>query len=151
MAKLMDPSLDLHAQLEVLAAEGVATSEIEGEKFNPATLRSSLASRLELPTIGVPTPSRSVEGLVDVLLDATRDYNEPLTLARLCSWQAALFPTGRSGMPRERAKGQKVSIAWIEPFRSREYYQSGTPAGHGSDCDRAAAEERQRAPAVCCA
>ena len=98
MAKLMDPSLDLHAQLEVLAAEGVATSAIEGEKFDPATLRSSLARRLGLPTIGLPTPPRSVEGLVDVLLDATRHYDEPLTLARLCSWQAALFPNGRSGL-----------------------------------------------------
>ena len=86
MAKLLDPSLDLHAQLEVLAAEGVATSAIEGEKFDPATLRSSLARRLGLPTTGMPAPPRSVEGLVDVLLDATRHYEEPLALTRLCSW-----------------------------------------------------------------
>ena len=98
MAKLMDPSLDLHAQLEVLATEGVATSAIEGEKFEPAILRSSLARRLGLPTTGLPVPPRSVEGLVDVLLDATWHYQEPLTLARLCSWQAALFPSGRSGL-----------------------------------------------------
>ena len=98
MAKVMDPSLDLHAQLEVLAAEGVATSAIEGEKFDPVTLRSSLARRLGLPTAGLPPPPRPVEGLVDVLLDATRQFDEPLTLARLCSWQAALFPTGRSGL-----------------------------------------------------
>jgi Fic family protein len=98
MAKLLDPSLDLNAQLEVLTAEGVATSAIEGEKFDPSGLRSSLARRLGLPTAGLPSPPRSIEGLVDVLLDATRQYDEPLTLARLCSWQAALFPTGRSGL-----------------------------------------------------
>jgi Fic family protein len=98
MAKLLDPSSDLNAQLEVLTAEGVATSAIEGERFDPDALRSSLARRLGLPTMGLPTPPRSVERLVDVLLDATRSYDEPLTLARLCSWQAALFPTGRSGL-----------------------------------------------------
>lgn len=98
MAKLLDPSSDLNAQLEVLTAEGVATSAIEGEKFDPDALRSSLARRLGLPTMGLPSPPRSVEGLVDVLLDATRNYDEPLTLARLCSWQGALFPSGRSGL-----------------------------------------------------
>ena len=98
MAKLLDTNSDLNAQLEVLTAEGVATSAIEGEKFDPDALRSSLARRLGLPTIGLPAPPRSVEGLVDVLLDATRSYDEPLTLERLCSWQAALFPTGRSGL-----------------------------------------------------
>jgi Fic family protein len=98
MAKLLDPSLDLQAQLEVLASEGVATSAIEGEHFDPATVRSSLSRHLGLPTAGLPTPSRSVDGLVDVLLDATRHCDEPLTLERLCSWQAALFPTGRSGL-----------------------------------------------------
>jgi len=95
MAKLLDPNSDLNAQLEILTAEGVATSAIEGEKFDPDALRSSLARRLGLPTTGLPAPPQSVEGLGDVLLDATRTYDEPLTLARLCSWQAALFPTGR--------------------------------------------------------
>jgi Fic family protein len=98
MAKLLDPSSDLNAQLEILTAEGVATSAIEGEKFDPDALRSSLARRLGLPTMGLPAPPRFIEGLADVLLDATRSYDEPLTLGRLCSWQAALFPTGRSGL-----------------------------------------------------
>jgi Fic family protein len=98
VAKLLDASTDLHAQLEVLTMEGVATSAIEGETFDPNALRSSLARRLGLPTAGLPVPPRSVEGLVEVLLDATRKYDEPLTLNKLCSWQAALFPTGRSGL-----------------------------------------------------
>src|SRR5688572_9531867 len=98
VAKLLDVSADLNAQLEVLTMEGVATSAIEGESFDPNALRSSLARRLGLPTAGLPVPPRIVEGLVDVLLDATRNHDEPLTLKKLCSWQAALFPTGRSGL-----------------------------------------------------
>ena len=98
MARLLDPNADLQAQLEVLTNEGMATSAIEGEKFDPDSLRSSLARRLGLPTAGLPPATRSVEGLVDVLLDATRDFNEPLRLKKLNSWQAALFPTGRSGL-----------------------------------------------------
>jgi Fic family protein len=98
MAKLLDANADLQAQLEVLTREGVATSAIEGETFDPNSLRSSLARRLGLPTAGLPPATRSAEGLVDVLLDATRDFDAPLRLAQLNSWQAALFPTGRSGL-----------------------------------------------------
>ena len=97
-ARLLDPTMDLSAQLEVLTIEGVATSAIEGERFDPNALRSSLARRLGLPTAGLPAPPRSLEGLVDILLDATTRHDEPLTLQRLCAWQAALFPTGRSGL-----------------------------------------------------
>ena len=98
VAKLLDASTDLNAQLEVLTMEGVATSAIEGETFDPNALRSSLARRLGLPTAGLPAAPRSVEGLVEVLLDATQHFDEQLTLKKLCSWQAALFPTGRSGL-----------------------------------------------------
>lgn len=78
--------------------EGVATSAIEGEKIDHSALRSSLARWLGRPTAGLPVPQWSVEGLVDVMLDAAQNYNKPLTLAQLCSWQAALFPTSRSGL-----------------------------------------------------
>lgn len=98
VAQLLDPDTDLNAQLEVLTMEGVATSAIEGEQFDPNVLRSSLSRRLGLSTAGLPVSPRSVEGLVDVLLDATQLYQSPLTLKRICSWQAALFPTGRSGL-----------------------------------------------------
>jgi Fic family protein len=98
MAKLLDANADLQAQLEVLTKEGIATSAIEGERFDPASLRSSIARHLGLPTGDLPAASRSAEGLIDVLLDATRDFNEPLQLKRLNAWQAALFPTGRSGL-----------------------------------------------------
>ncbi len=102
MARLLGSDADLNAQLEVLAQEGVATSAIEGETFDPNALRSSLARKLGLSAAGLPMPSRSVDGLTDMLLDATTHYAKPLTLKRLCSWQAALFPTGRSGLHRIR-------------------------------------------------
>ncbi|MBS0321206.1 MAG: Fic family protein [Proteobacteria bacterium] len=98
MARLLDPDSDLRARFEVLTAEGIATSAIEGERFDPDALRSSLANRLGLPATGLPNPPRFIEGLVDVLLEATRDTQAPLTLAILASWQGALFPTGRSGL-----------------------------------------------------
>jgi Fic family protein len=98
VARLLDPSLDLAAQLEVLTIEGVATSAIEGEKFDPNGLRSSIARRLGLSTAGLPGPTRAQDGLADVLLDAAMHYADPLTLGRLCAWQAALFPAGRSGL-----------------------------------------------------
>lgn len=98
VARLLDSKLDLSAQLEILTLEGLTTSAIEGEKLNPASLRSFIARRLGLPTGGLPRPSRAVEGLVEMLLDATQHYRQPLTLERLSAWQAALFPTGRSGL-----------------------------------------------------
>ena len=98
IAKLLDPQMDLAAQHEMLTVEGLMTSAIEGEKLDVASLRSSIARKLGLPTAGLPTPSRSVEGLVEMLIDATQQYERPLTLKRLHGWQAALFPTGHSGL-----------------------------------------------------
>jgi Fic family protein len=96
-ALLLDPGMDSSAQLEVLIVEGIATTAIEGERFDPNALRSSLARRLGLPA-GSAASTRSVEGLADVLLDAAQHYQEALTLEKLFAWQAALFPTGRSGL-----------------------------------------------------
>jgi Fic family protein len=96
-AALLGPDMDRSAQLEVLIVEGIATSAIEGERFDPNALRSSLARRLGLPAGNAASP-RAVEGLADLLLDATQHYREALTLEKLFDWQAALFPTGRSGL-----------------------------------------------------
>lgn len=94
MSRLLDPNSDLHAQLEVLTSEGVATSAIEGERFDPNALRSSLARRLGLPTAGLPAPARSIEGLVDVLLDATQKLDKPLTQKLSLAGRARSFPPG---------------------------------------------------------
>jgi Fic family protein len=90
----------LEAQAEVLAAEVLDTSAIEGKNLDPDSVRSSVARRLGLPDAGLSRQDRYTEGLVDVLLDATTNYQLPLTIERLHGWQAALFPTGYSGMYR---------------------------------------------------
>jgi Fic family protein len=90
--------LSLEAQVEVLAAEVLESSAIEGKILNPESVRSSVARRLGLPDAGLTKQDRYTEGLVDVLLDATTNYLGPLTIERLHGWQAALFPTGYSGM-----------------------------------------------------
>ena len=96
---LLDSPQDLTAtQVEVLTIEGLTTSAIEGEALDPNAVRSSIARRLGLPVAGLPPAPRAVDGLVEVLLDATQHYEQELTLERLCAWQAALFPAGRSGL-----------------------------------------------------
>jgi Fic family protein len=92
--------LNLEAQAEVLAAEVLQTSAIEGQILNPASVRSSVARRLGLPDGGLTSSDRYTDGLVDVLLDATGNYSQPLTKDRLHGWQAAFFPTGYSGLHR---------------------------------------------------
>lgn len=85
-----------------LTEEALTTSAIEGEKLDPESVRSSVARRLGLDTSGAPVREgrRNIEGLIDVLQDATLNTDEALTLERLCQWHGALFPTGFSGMQR---------------------------------------------------
>jgi Fic family protein len=91
-------SLREEASLRVLTADAVNTAEIEGERFNPRSVRSSIARKLGLEDAAATASDRRVDGLVDVLIDATRNYQQPLSKKRLCGWQAALFPTGYSGL-----------------------------------------------------
>jgi Fic family protein len=86
------------AVLHTLTQDVVKTSEIEGEVLNPEQVRSSLARRLGLDIAGAVPSDRHVDGVVDMLLDATRNFALPLTAERLFGWHAALFPTGRSGL-----------------------------------------------------
>jgi len=92
--------LDLGIELQVTALvdEAVTTSAIEGESLDREPLRSSVARRLGMPHAGLPPVKQREDGLVQVLMDATGQCNEPLTSDRLKSWQAALFPTGYSGI-----------------------------------------------------
>ncbi len=90
------------ASLRMLTEDVVKTSEIEGEILPPDRVRSSIASRLGLDAGGLPAPDRNVDGVVEMTIDATRNYAAPLTDERLFSWHAALFPTGYSGMSRIR-------------------------------------------------
>ena len=99
---MLDPKLTLEAVAAVLVEDGVTTSAIEGERLDPAAVRSSVARRLGLPSPGLPAASRAVHGLVEVLLDATQYHARRLTFERLLGWQAALFPTGYSGLRKIR-------------------------------------------------
>ncbi|QJU60082.1 Fic family protein [Sphingomonas sp. AP4-R1] len=92
--------LRAEAVLETLTEEVTTSSEIEGEALDREQVRSSLARRLGLDAAGLKIPDRNVEGVVEMMLDATQNYAEPLTAERLFGWHAALFPTGRSGMSR---------------------------------------------------
>lgn len=94
------------ATLQTLTLDVLKSSEIEGEMLNPDQVRSSIARRLGMEIAGLVPADRHVEGIVEMMLDATQDYQKELTKDRLFAWHAAMFPTGRSGM-------QKINVgAW---------------------------------------
>ncbi|MCW2308027.1 Fic family protein [Rhodobium gokarnense] len=88
------------AVLKTLTEDVLKSSEIEGERLDKAQVRSSIARRLGLDIGGLVPADRHVEGIVELMLDATQTYDAPLSADRLFDWHAALFPTGRSGMTR---------------------------------------------------
>jgi Fic family protein len=90
--------LKREATLGTLTNDVVKSSAIEGENLNPEEVRSSIARRLGIDIAGLVPASRDVEGIVEMMLDATQQYSKPLTKDRLFDWHAALFPTGRSGL-----------------------------------------------------
>lgn len=102
LGKMRDLGYQLkkEATLAALTEETVKSSAIEGEELNPGSVRSSLARRMGLEAAGTRPVDRNVEGIVEMMLDATRKYGLPLTAERLFGWHASLFPTGRSGMRR---------------------------------------------------
>ncbi len=85
------------ATLTTLTLDVVKSSEIEGELLNYEQVRSSIARRMGINTGGLVPSSRHIEGIVEMMLDATQRHNLPLTKKRLFGWHAALFPTGYSG------------------------------------------------------
>jgi len=91
-------NLQQEAVLQTLTADVLKSSEIEGEKLDAAQVRSSIARRLGMDIGALKPADRNVEGVVEMMLDATRRYDQPLTAKRLFDWHASLFPTGRSGM-----------------------------------------------------
>ena len=90
--------LQENALLDTLTLDVTKSSEIEGEKLNTEQVRSSIARRLGIELAGAVPADRNVEGVVEMMLDATQNYMDDLTADRLFDWHAALFPTGRSGM-----------------------------------------------------
>jgi Fic family protein len=91
-------NLQSEANLQTLTLDVLTSSEIEGEMLNADQVRSSIARRLGLDIAVVVPVDRNVEGVVEMMLDATQNFQTPLTAERMFGWHAALFPTGRSGM-----------------------------------------------------
>ena len=122
--------LKQEAQLEALTEDVIKSSEIEGEILDRASVRSSIARRLGVPEAAVAPPDRRSEGVVEVMLDATRNYKSDLTVDRLLAWQAALFPTGYSGLRKVKTGGWRDDSA--DPMqvvsghvgRSRVHYEA---------------------------
>src|SRR3954467_8432238 len=88
------------AVLRTLTEDVLKSSEIEGEKLDGGQVRSSVARRLGIDIGGLQPADPHVEGVVEIMLDATQHYDQPLTAERLFGWHASLFPAGRSGMHR---------------------------------------------------
>jgi len=104
LGRMHDLGLDLRDQatLRILTEDVLKTSEIEGETLKLDSVRSSIARKLGVD-IGALAPSdRHVDGVVDMVLDATRGHNIPLTTERLFGWHAAMFPTGYSSLTKIR-------------------------------------------------
>ena len=90
--------LQNEAFMETLTVDILKTNEIEGVVLNKEEVRSSIAKRLGIDIGGVSPINRNIEGIVDMMFDATRNYEKPLTKKRLFDWHFAMFPMGRSGM-----------------------------------------------------
>ena len=105
LGRMQDLGFDLRreAQLNTLTEDVVRSSEIEGEELDSDQVRSSIARRLGMDVGGLVPADRDVEGVVEMMLDATTNYAQPLTADRLFGWHAALFPTGRIGL-------QKITV-----------------------------------------
>lgn len=91
------------AEAIIFEKEAITTVAIEGEKYDPKSVRSSINRRLGLDYAGLPKTQRHIDGLVEIIFDATQNYNQPLSKSRICSWHAALFPTSYSGLNKIRA------------------------------------------------
>lgn len=116
------------AILQTLTLDVIKSSEIEGEILNPEQVRSSIAKRLGIEVAGVTTADRHVEGVVEMMLDATQKYNTLLTEERLFNWHGSLFPTGRSGISKitvaDWRKDEKGPMQVVSGVYGRRRYTS---------------------------
>ena len=112
-----------HTVLNVLTEDVIKSSEIEGVKLNIEQVRSSIAQRLGLDIGGDVYVERDVQGIVDMMLDATLNYDKPVTEDRLFGWQASMFPGGRSGLYR-------INVGKYRDDRSGSMQVVSGPVGH---------------------
>ncbi|NML89165.1 Fic family protein [Sphingobium sp. TB-6] len=122
--------LRAEAVLYALTEDVLKSSEIEGEMLDRGQVRSSIARRLGMDIGGLIEADRNVEGVVEMMLDATQNYVQPLTAERLFGWHAAMFPTGRSGMSRitvgawRAAEGGPMQVVSGPIGRERVHYEA---------------------------
>ena len=124
--------------LSTLTVDVLKSSEIEGENLNYEQVRSSIAKRLGLDYNDAIYPSRDVEGIVEMMLDATQNYNKPLSEERLFGWHAALFPTGRSGISKidtGRYRTGEMRIVSGAMGREKIHYTAPPPADMKGEMD----------------
>jgi Fic family protein len=136
LGRLADVGMGLREQasLTTLTEDILKTSEIEGEKLDADSVRSSVARHLGVGIGALAPVDRNVEGVVDMVLDATTNYAQPVSLERLLGWHAALFPTGYSGMSpiraghfRDDAEGPMQVVSG--PVNRRRVHFEAPPAG----------------------
>jgi Fic family protein len=132
MGRLADVGMDLRdrASLSALTEDVITTSEIEGEQLKVESVRSSIARRLGVDIGALAPVDRHVEGVVDMVLDATANCNAPVTRDRLFGWHAALFPTGFSGLVRINVGGWRadatgpMQVISGPPGRQRVHFEA---------------------------
>ena len=134
--------LKQEATLSVLTSDVVKSSAIEGENLDPEEVRSSIARRLGIDTGGLIPAGRDVEGIVEMMLDATQGFSRQLTRERLFDWHAALFPTGRSGMRRITVGSWRTADAGpmqvVSGHTGREKVHFEAPGAEQIEADMAA-------------
>ena len=127
--------LRAEAVLDSLTEDVMKSSEIEGETLDRDQVRSSIARRLGLDIGGLAAADRNVEGVVEMMLDATQGYDRPFTARRLFDWHAALFPTGRSGMSKIRVAAwrtmRRARCRWFQVRSARNASTTRLPRPSG--------------------
>jgi Fic family protein len=157
LGRMADLGMALRDQtcVAALTDDVLRTSEIEGEALNPHSVRSSIARRLGLDIGALAPVDRSVEGVVDMVLDATSRCHQPLSAERLFGWHAALFPTGYSGLVRlkvgswrDDASGpmQVVSGPIGDPQRQRVHFEAPPATTLPAELDRFLAWANRSSP-----
>ncbi len=123
--------LQNEALLQTLTRDVIQSSEIEGEHLDSDQVRSSIARRLGMEVGGLVHSDRNVDGVVEMMLDATQNYEKELDLERLFGWHAALFPTGRSGMTkivvgnwRDNGKNDPMQVVSGAMGKEKVHYQA---------------------------
>ncbi|MDL2275081.1 DUF4172 domain-containing protein [Desulfosarcina sp. OttesenSCG-928-G10] len=132
LGRMADLDFDegLRAAAVAFEEDAIQTAAIEGERLDRESVRSSIARHLGLPYAGLHSADRAVDGLVQVLLDATRNHDRPLTDERLYGWHAALFPTPYSGLRRIRVAAWRDTAMEVVsgPFgRQTVHYEAPPP------------------------